>query len=218
VKTLTGRIRHLPEMNSTDSSKRATAERQAVNSVIQGTASDIMKFSMVVMNKMLLSLISTSSASVSADNNEESPERIRVLLNSLPEEKKKLLSTSKLLMQIHDELIFEIPDDKEILPVFLVIIDEMMGKEVTKRFNFQIPLKTNISIGKEWGNMIPFTTCDKDTDVVPSIFSSVGEVSSAVYDMTDLTETNLEEEVGENDIIDIVISDNEEDDDYFQHR
>jgi DNA polymerase I-like protein with 3'-5' exonuclease and polymerase domains len=39
VVTLTGRRRYLPDVNSTDEAKRMYAERQAVNSVIQGTAS-----------------------------------------------------------------------------------------------------------------------------------------------------------------------------------
>ncbi|KAJ1416206.1 hypothetical protein B484DRAFT_482002 [Ochromonadaceae sp. CCMP2298] len=39
-----GRMRHLPDISSPDQGKAAHAERQAVNSVIQGTASDIIKY------------------------------------------------------------------------------------------------------------------------------------------------------------------------------
>ncbi|XP_075911923.1 DNA polymerase I-like isoform X1 [Petromyzon marinus] len=42
VETITGRRRLLPDILSTDTGKRAQAERQAVNSVLQGSASDVM--------------------------------------------------------------------------------------------------------------------------------------------------------------------------------
>ena len=47
VKTLTGRRRYLPEINSRDPGMRAQAERQAFNTKIQGSAADIIKIAMV---------------------------------------------------------------------------------------------------------------------------------------------------------------------------
>jgi DNA polymerase-1 len=47
VTTILGRRRYLPEMNSTDKSDRAGAERQAFNTKIQGSAADIIKLAMI---------------------------------------------------------------------------------------------------------------------------------------------------------------------------
>jgi DNA polymerase-1 len=47
---MTGRKRHVPEIASDDVTKRSQAERQSVNSIIQGTASDIMKLAMIRLN------------------------------------------------------------------------------------------------------------------------------------------------------------------------
>jgi DNA polymerase-1 len=48
-----GRVRHLPTINSTDDSVQAEAERQAINSPVQGLASDMMVLSMVILQEKL---------------------------------------------------------------------------------------------------------------------------------------------------------------------
>eukprot|EP01071_Lankesteria_metandrocarpae_P010107 Lankesteria_metandrocarpae@DN5288_c0_g1_i1.p1 len=47
VATISGRRRYLPEINSTANDRRAEAERQAINTTIQGTAADVMKLAML---------------------------------------------------------------------------------------------------------------------------------------------------------------------------
>jgi DNA polymerase I len=47
VRTIAGRKRRLPDLNSRDKAMRGLAERQAVNSIIQGSASDIIKWAMI---------------------------------------------------------------------------------------------------------------------------------------------------------------------------
>ena len=47
IATLTSRRRQLPDINKTDYIKRSYAERQSVNAVIQGSASDMMKLAML---------------------------------------------------------------------------------------------------------------------------------------------------------------------------
>lgn len=53
VTTVTGRRRYLPDIVSRDRDRQGTAERQAFNTVIQGTAADIMKIAMVRAHKMI---------------------------------------------------------------------------------------------------------------------------------------------------------------------
>jgi DNA polymerase-1 len=47
AETVAGRLRPLPDIASRDETDRARAERQAVNTVIQGSAADLMKEAMI---------------------------------------------------------------------------------------------------------------------------------------------------------------------------
>ena len=53
VKTMYGRRRLVPELNSRDFQRRSAAEREAINTPIQGTAGDIMKRSMLLVHEAL---------------------------------------------------------------------------------------------------------------------------------------------------------------------
>lgn len=53
VETLFGRRRYVPDVNSTNGTVKALAERNAVNAPIQGTAADIIKLAMVALDKRL---------------------------------------------------------------------------------------------------------------------------------------------------------------------
>ena len=82
VGTLLGHRRYLPDLHAQDHAKRAYAERQAVNSVVQGSAADVIKLAMV---------------------------RMQGRLNALtPEARRGEYGEPRLLMQIHDELIYEV--------------------------------------------------------------------------------------------------------------
>ena len=49
VSTMLGHRRYLPDITIADSGRRAAAERQAINSVVQGSASDVIKLAMIRM-------------------------------------------------------------------------------------------------------------------------------------------------------------------------
>ncbi|CAH1408187.1 unnamed protein product [Nezara viridula] len=83
IKTLGGRVRYLPEINSNIAQSRAQAERQAVNSKIQGSAADIAKKAMVNIEERLNNKFSQRKSLPTADH------------------------TSHLILQLHDELMFE---------------------------------------------------------------------------------------------------------------
>lgn len=56
VRTLHGRIRYLPDLTSAAAARRSHAERQAFNTVVQGSAADVMKQAMLAVERKLLSL------------------------------------------------------------------------------------------------------------------------------------------------------------------
>lgn len=87
----------MPDIHSTDSAKSSTAARQAVNSVIQGTASDLMKSAMIAVDR-----------NVALKWTDFLKNRTKVDYIRMP----------KLLMQIHDELIYEVPIVNGLISVY----------------------------------------------------------------------------------------------------
>jgi len=112
VKTLMGRRRYIPDINSRNWNVRGFAERTAINMPIQGTAADIIKVAMI---------------------------RIRDFLN-----KENL--KSRMLLQVHDELVFEIHEDEiEEVPSTIQALMESAVK-------LDVPLKVDIGIAENWLN------------------------------------------------------------------
>jgi DNA polymerase-1 len=113
ITTLLGRKRALPEIRSSNHMLRANAERMAMNSPIQGTASDLIKVAMVRLDEGLL--------------------------------QKKL--KSKLLLQVHDELVLEAPMN-ELEEVKALLIETMENA-----LKLSVPLKVNVNVGKNWAEL-----------------------------------------------------------------
>lgn len=110
VATLFGRRRPIPELASSSHQQRSLGERLAVNSVIQGTAADIIKVAMIRCH-----------------------ERLRA---DYPE--------GKLLLQVHDELVFETPA-KEAKEIERVVVEEMVAA-----FPMTPPLSVDSGVGPDW--------------------------------------------------------------------
>ncbi len=111
VSTIMGRRRYLPDLNSRNRNLKNAARRTAVNSVIQGSAADIIKLAMIAI----------------ADRLQGEGMRARMLV------------------QVHDELLFEIPP-RELASVAALVEEEMRG---AMRLN--VPLEVDVSAGENWG-------------------------------------------------------------------
>ena len=59
---------------------------------------------------------------------------------------------TKMLLQIHDELIFETPKS-EVKKISKMIIDEMTGVAKSDQHSFSIPLTVDLNIGDNWGGL-----------------------------------------------------------------
>lgn len=110
AKTLFGRRRPLPDLNSRNAATRAAAERIAINMPIQGTAADIIKMAMVKIDREL---------------------RARGL-------------RTEMTLQIHDELLFDVPDE-ELAEVTPLIRGAMEGVA-----SLAVPLEVSVGIGDNW--------------------------------------------------------------------
>ena len=71
------------------------------------------------------------------------------LSKRLSEQKNK---KTKMLLQIHDELIFETPKE-ESKRISKIIIEEMSSVTKSEQHSFSIPLTVDINIGDNWGNL-----------------------------------------------------------------
>ncbi len=113
VRTHWGHVREILGINSRNKTEKAAAERTAVNTVIQGTAAEIMK---------------------------------KAMLSVFDEMKKRSLK-SKLLLQVHDELIFEVPfgeaDEME----------ELIKEKMEGAASLPVPLRVSVERGHSWGDM-----------------------------------------------------------------
>lgn len=110
VKTLLERRRYLPEINASNFNLRSFAERTAMNTPIQGTAADIIKLAMVLMDKALSS-------------------------HGLK---------SRMLLQVHDELVFEVPPEE------LELMSKLVPETMEKALKLSVPLKAEVSSGLNW--------------------------------------------------------------------
>ena len=121
VETMMKRRRPIPDIESTNPSRKAFAERTAINSVVQGSAADLIKLAMVDLHARL------------------SPNAAH-----LREGKKPEVPGTLMLLQIHDELVFEVPrEEGERARAF---IKERMESAMT----LSVPLVAEASLSENW--------------------------------------------------------------------
>jgi len=109
TRTLFGRIRQHPEINSRNGMRRSMAERTAINSPIQGTAADIIKLAMI----------------------------------RIAEELRRQKLRTRMILQVHDELIFEVPEEE-------LYIGEAIRNLMQDVVQLNVPLTVDVKQGKTW--------------------------------------------------------------------
>ncbi len=113
VRTLFGRMRPIPDMESRNPNQRGFAERTAINTPLQGTAADLIKLAMIAIDRKF------------------AERRLK----------------SRMILQVHDELIFEVPADEK-AEVEATVRAEMEG--VVK---LRVPLVADIGFGPNWRDL-----------------------------------------------------------------
>ena len=124
TETLFGRRRYFEGIRSKLPFIRAAAERMAINAPIQGTSADIIKISM----RRIFDYINDSK-------------------------NKDLCGGVKMLLQVHDELVFEVEDDKEFIKKISKKIQDIMQDVLTEDLSKGVPLVTSSNVGLNWDNM-----------------------------------------------------------------
>lgn len=108
--TLTGRRRFLRDINSRNATARMAAERDAINTPVQGTAADLIKIAMVRVSRAL----------------------------------KESGLKAKMVLQIHDELLFDVPWDE------VDKVKEIALREMTGAMDVGVPLEVSVGVGTNW--------------------------------------------------------------------
>jgi DNA polymerase I len=112
TRTLLGRTRPIPEINSPQPSLRGFAERTAVNTPMQGTAADLIKLAMIELDRRL-----------AAD------------------------FKARMILQVHDELLFEAPEE-EISRLTTLVTAVMEGAHT-----LSVPIVVDTKVGPNWRDM-----------------------------------------------------------------
>jgi len=110
VRTLLGRLRRLPDLHAKSFAVRMEAERQAMNTPVQGSAADLIKRSMLDLHKAL------NARGMKA----------------------------RLILQIHDELLLEVPEDEA--EAARTLVKEIMEGALS----LDVPLVVEARLGKNW--------------------------------------------------------------------
>jgi DNA polymerase-1 len=110
VQTLLGRRRYLPDLGSRNRTLRQAAERMAVNTVIQGTAADLIKKAMVDL------VPAVDEADLGAE----------------------------MILQVHDELVFECAPAK-VAALTALVVDRMEGV-----WPLRVRLRVDVGVGANW--------------------------------------------------------------------
>jgi len=113
VLTILNRRRYLPEIKSSNMAIRQFAQRQAVNTPVQGAAADLMKLAMINIQK---------------------------------EVENKTLD-SKMIITVHDELVFDVPKKEKTVMV------DLIRDKMEHPIELIVPIKTSIKAGQNWLEM-----------------------------------------------------------------
>jgi DNA polymerase I len=139
VRTLMGRRRYIPEIQSTLPMEIAQGERQAVNTIIQGTASDLLKKAMLAVEERLICW----------PNPETKPKIILQIHDELIYEM-KLSDAAANADGFGSSLPGQLPSEVEI---FIQLLSDCM-ESIS---GWAVPTPTNIQVGYTWGEMIKYT-------------------------------------------------------------
>lgn len=113
VRTMFGRMRPIPDIESRNPNQRGFAERTAINTPLQGTAADLIKLAMIALDRKLTE---------------------RHL-------------TTRMLLQVHDELLFEVP--REETPE----VEELVRTEMEGVVKLRVPLIADLGVGRNWRDL-----------------------------------------------------------------
>jgi len=113
VRTLFGRVRPIPDIESRNPNSRGFAERTAVNTPLQGTAADLIKLAMIALDRKIA---------------------------------ERQLKT-RMMLQVHDELLFEVPNGEK------DEVEALVRAEMEGVVKLNVPLVADLGFGPNWRDL-----------------------------------------------------------------
>jgi DNA polymerase I len=113
VRTMFGRLRPIPDIESRNPNQRGFAERTAVNTPLQGTAADLIKLAMIAIDRKL------------------GERRLKTLM----------------VLQVHDELLFEVPEGES------AEVETLVRAEMEGVVELRVPLVADLGYGPNWRDL-----------------------------------------------------------------
>ncbi|KAK2091771.1 hypothetical protein P7K49_031055 [Saguinus oedipus] len=150
VQTILGRRRYLPGIKENNPYHKAHAERQAINTTVQGSAADIVKIATVNIQKQLETFHSTFKSHGHREGMLQSDQTV----GSLP--KRKLqgmfcpIRGGFFILQLHDELLYEVAEED------VVQVAQIVKNEMESAVKLSVKLKVKVKIGASWGELKDF--------------------------------------------------------------
>jgi DNA polymerase I len=113
VRTLFGRVRPIPDIQSRNPNLRGFAERTAVNTPLQGTAADMIKVAMIRIDEKLRG------------------QKLQTFMT----------------LQVHDELLFDVPEDE------IDVVRALVKREMENVLELNVPIVADVGIGQNWRDL-----------------------------------------------------------------
>ncbi|KAG5110561.1 hypothetical protein AAZX31_14G127200 [Glycine max] len=135
VETLKGRKRFLSKIKYGSSTEKSKAQRQAVNSICQGSAADIIKIAMLRIYSAIVTGFDSPDSS-----------------SSLATKFHMLKDRCRILLQVHDELMLEV--DPSVIKEAALLLQTSMENAVS----LLVPLHVKLKVGRTWGSLEPYTS------------------------------------------------------------
>ncbi|XP_044047593.1 DNA polymerase theta isoform X3 [Siniperca chuatsi] len=137
VQTLMGRRRYLPGITNSNAHIKAHAERQAVNTTVQGSAADIVKLATVNTQKRLRKTY--PAAPLSHQHTHSASNHCRAGMSQL--------RGAYFVLQMHDELIYETTEED------VIQVAQIVKREMESAVKLYVKLKAKVKVGPSWGNL-----------------------------------------------------------------
>ncbi|HEX4284644.1 MAG TPA: DNA polymerase I [Terracidiphilus sp.] len=113
VRTMFGRMRPIPDIESRNQNQRGFAERTAINTPLQGTAADLIKLAMITLDR------------------------------KITEQKLQ----TRMVLQVHDELLFEVPTEER------TVVEQLVREEMQGVVKLKVPLIAGLGFGPNWRDL-----------------------------------------------------------------
>ncbi|KAM9565459.1 DNA polymerase theta isoform 2-T2 [Guaruba guarouba] len=146
VQTILGRRRYLPAIKDPNPYSKAHAERQAVNTTVQGSAADIVKTATVNIQRRLEAFYSVIKSHGHLESSLQRDQSGR-LVRKRNREMLHPISGAFFILQLHDELLYEVAEDD------VIQVAQIVKHEMENAIKLSVKLSVKVKIGPSWGDL-----------------------------------------------------------------